>query len=88
MKNNENAKTKKNTKSRAAKWTAGALIVLVLLCVGIPSAHADRICKRALTKCLVDAAIALILSGPHTSAIYATGCFNGYVWCLTYYVDF
>ena len=75
-------------KRRAVKWTAGALIVLVLLCAGVPSVQAEGLCRRAMTKCLVDAAIALILAGPQTSAIYATGCFNGYIWCLTYYVDF
>jgi len=75
-------------KRRAVKWTAGALIVLVLLCAGAPSVQAESICRRAMTRCLVDAAIALILAGPQTSAIYATGCFNGYIWCLTYYVDF
>lgn len=79
---------KNKTKRKAVKWTASALIVLVLLCAGAPSAQADSICRRAVIKCLVDAAIALILAGPQTAAIYATGCLNGYIWCLTYYVDF
>ena len=79
---------KNKTKRKAVKWTASALIVLVLLCAGAPSAQADSICRRAVTKCLVDAAITLILAGPQTAAIYAAGCFNGYIWCLTYYVDF
>ena len=79
---------KKKTKRRTVKLTASALIVLVLLCAWVPSAHADSICKKALSKCFVDAVIALILSGPQASAIYASGCLNGYIWCLTYYVDF
>ncbi|MFC2167962.1 hypothetical protein ACFLRW_03180 [Acidobacteriota bacterium] len=76
------------SKKRTVKFTASALIVLVLFCVAAPSAHAESICRRALTKCLVDAAIALILSGPQAAAIFASGCLNGYIWCITYYVDF
>ncbi len=79
---------KNKTKRKTVKWTASALIVLVLLCAGAPSAQAEDLCRRAMTKCLVDAAIALILAGPQTAAIYTAGCFNGYIWCLTYYVDF
>ncbi len=77
-----------NTKGRTVKLTASVLIVCVLLCVWAPSIHAGNICRKALTKCLVDAVIALILAGPQSSAIFASGCLNGYVWCLTYYVDF
>jgi len=77
-----------NAKRRIVKLTASALIVCVLLCAWAPSAHAGNICKKAVTKCLVDAVIALILAGPHTAAIYTLGCLNGYIWCLTYYVDF
>lgn len=79
---------KNKTKRKTVKLTASVLIVMVLLCAWAPSAHADSICKRAMSKCLVDAFIVLILSGPQVSAIYASGCFNGYIWCLTYYVDF
>jgi len=79
---------KNNTQRRTVKLTASVLIVLVLLCVWAPSARADSICKKALAKCFVDAVISLILAGPQTGAIYATGCLNGYLWCLTYYVDF
>ncbi len=73
---------------RPVELTAMLLIVLVLLGVCAPSAQAGDICKKALTKCLIDAVITLILAGPQASAIYATGCLNGYIWCLTYYVDF
>jgi len=79
---------KNNPKRRVIKLTASALIVCVLLCAWAPSAHAGNICNKALSKCLVDAVIALILAGPQTAAIYASGCLNGYVWCLTYFVDF
>ncbi len=79
---------KNNTKGKTVKLTVGVLIVSVLLCAWAPSAHAGDICEKALTKCLVDAVIALILAGPQTSVIFAAGCFNGYIWCLTYYVDF
>ena len=79
---------KNNTQRRTVKLTAGVLMVLVLLYAWAPSAHADSICKKALTKCFIDAAVSLILAGPHTAAIYASGCLNGYIWCLTYYVDF
>lgn len=79
---------KNNTKGRTVKLTASVLIVCVLLCAWAPSIHAGNICRKAVTKCLVDAVIALILAGPQTSAIFASGCLNGYVWCLTYYVDF
>ncbi len=73
-------------KRRVLKLTASTLIVCMLLCAWAPSAHAGNICKRALSKCFVDAVIALILAGPQTAAIFATGCLNGYIWCLTYYV--
>jgi len=74
------------TKRKVLKLTASALIVCMLLCVWAPSAHAGNICKKAASKCLIDATIALILAGPQTAAIYASGCLNGYLWCLTYYV--
>ncbi len=74
-------------KRRVLKLTASALIVCVLLCAWAPSAHARNICGRALSKCLIDSVIALILAGPHTAAIFASGCLNGYIWCLTYYVN-
>ncbi len=73
-------------KRRVLKMTASALIVCMLLCVWAPSAQARDICKKAVSKCLIDAVIALILAGPQTAAIYASGCLNGYIWCLTYYV--
>lgn len=76
------------TKGRTVKLTASVLIVCVLLFAWAPSIHAENICRKAITKCLIDAVIALILAGPQTSAIFASGCLNGYVWCLTYYVDF
>lgn len=73
-------------KRRVLKLTASALIVCMLLCAWAPSAHARNICNKAVSKCLIDALIAFILAGPHTAAIYASGCLNGYIWCLTYYV--
>jgi hypothetical protein len=79
---------KNMTKRKTVKLTASVLILLVLFCVWAPSARAESICRKAMTKCFVDAAITLILAGPHSAAIYATGCINGYIWCLTYYVDF
>ena len=47
---------------RMVKVTASVLIVMVLLCVWAPSANADesRICRKALSKCFVDAVIILI----------------------------
>ena len=79
---------KNKAKRMAVMWTAYVLIVLVLLSAGTASAQSKDICRRAATKCLVDAAIALILAGPHPAAIFAAGCLNGYLWCLKYYVDF
>ncbi len=73
-------------KRRVLKLTASTLIVFMLLCAWAPSAHARNICRKAVSKCLIDAVIALILAGPHTAAVYASGCINGYIWCLTYYV--
>ncbi len=75
-------------KRRTVRLTASGLIVLVLLGVWAPCVYAENICKKALTKCFVDAVITLIIAGPQASAILASGCLNGYVWCLTYYVDF
>ena len=76
------------SKHKSIKWVAGALIVFVLLGAWGPSVQAEKICEKAFSRCLLDAVISLILSGPQTSAIYASGCLNGYIWCLNYYVDF
>ena len=68
--------------------TAAVLILSIWLSVGFVPVQAEDICEKAFTKCLVDAAIALILTGPQAAAAFATGCVNGYIWCLKYYVDF
>lgn len=78
----------KKTIQTKNRLTAVVLILGMCLCVAFTPVHAGNICERAFTKCLVDAAIALILTGPQAAAAFAFGCVNGYIWCLKYYVDF
>lgn len=68
--------------------TLAVLIFFVFFGAAAPSAQAENVCEKALAKCLMDAVVSLILSGPQTAAVFAAGCVNGYVWCLKYYVDF
>ena len=52
----------------------------------ISSAYASEdVCKKAMSRCTVDAAIAGLLSGPQSFLLYYAGCFIGYSWCLKYY---
>lgn len=79
---------KKINVKTTAKVMVGALAFWVLFCVSAPSLQADGVCAKALVKCMADAVVSLIISGPQTFAAYAGGCLNGYLWCLEYYVDF
>ena len=77
---------KKNSCRRQAKALASALVFLILGLAFAPAVQADDVCEEALTKCLVDAVVALIISGPQAAGAYALGCLNGYTWCLKYFI--
>jgi len=72
---------------KASKVLPAVLIVLILVPGFNPAWGTDAICEKALVKCLVDAAVATILSGPEAGAAYVLGCLNGYAWCLTYFLE-
>jgi hypothetical protein len=79
----------KNTKGRKISKVLAAVSVFLILGFVVTSAGwADTTCEKALVRCLVDAAVATILSGPETGAAYVLGCLNGYTWCLLYYLEF
>ncbi len=44
------------------------------------------VCRKALSRCTVDAVVAGLFSGPQSFMLYVSGCFMGYSWCLKYYV--
>jgi hypothetical protein len=61
--------------------------LIVCLCFGlVSSANASEdVCKKALSKCTVDAVKAGVTSGPQSFLLYYSGCYMGYTWCLKYY---
>jgi hypothetical protein len=75
---------KKVRKLRGKRILAGALVVLALVVLSTAQLGAG-VCEGALQRCLIDAALTTILSGPQAGAYYAGVCFLGYSWCLEYY---
>lgn len=78
----------KRKNEKISEAVAVLLAVVILAFAAGPSARADDVCERALVKCLVDAAVAAVLSGPEAGAAFALACLNGYTWCLMYYQEF
>jgi hypothetical protein len=79
----------KRTKDRRISKVLAAVSVFLILGFVVTSAGwADSLCEKALARCLVDAVVATILSGPETGGAYVLGCLNGYTWCLMYYLEF
>jgi len=62
----------------------GLTVCVCLFFVSSTFASED-VCKKALSKCAIDAVIAGLFSGPQSFLLYYAGCFMGYSWCLKYY---
>lgn len=63
---------------------AGILLLFLLVNALVFPLHANRICQEALSDCAMDAVVTLIFGGPYAFALYSSGCFMGYTWCLKY----
>ena len=76
----------KTGEQKISKVLAVILVCIVLGLTFTSAVQAESVCEKALSRCMVDDVISLILSGPQTGAAYGLGCLNGYVWCLNYYL--
>lgn len=86
---------------KVKKFTAGALVLFILILVGAPHQLLAGDCEAALEKCLVDAGIIAALgtiAGMFAGSIigallgtaaaggtFLTWCLNGYDFCKRYY---
>jgi hypothetical protein len=77
-------KIMKKRKSKRA-FVVGLMLFVSIFLVSSASASGD-VCRTALDKCMTDALIAGLFSGPQTFLVYSSGCLIGYTWCLKYYV--
>lgn len=61
--------------------------LMLFVCIFFVSSTfaSEDVCKKALSRCTVDAVIAGLFSGPQSFFLYYSGCFMGYSWCLKYY---
>ncbi|MFC2166053.1 hypothetical protein ACFLT2_13790 [Acidobacteriota bacterium] len=64
----------------------GVLVFIFLISAFAPSLDAG-VCKRALYKCGIDAAIAGATGGVITGIAWGSVCLAGYDWCLKYYIQ-
>ncbi len=79
-------KQMKQLKKRKSKSiVVGVLVLIFLISAFAPSLDAG-VCKRALSKCAVDAAIAGVTGGVIAGLAWGAGCLAGYDWCLRYYI--
>ena len=62
----------------------GLIVCVCFFLVSSGYASAD-VCKKALSKCSVDAVMTGLSSGLQSFLLYYSGCFMGYSWCLKYY---
>ena len=65
-------------------FVLGLMLVVCLFMLSSVYASED-VCKKALSRCTVDAVVAGLFSGPQSFLLYYSGCFIGYSWCLKYY---
>jgi hypothetical protein len=72
---------------------AAIAFAFVLVFVAAPYQLSANVCKGALEDCMIDVAIATLISllgGPISAAVvalgYSTFCFNGYAFCMAYVV--
>ena len=63
----------------------GLMFFVSIFFISSNYASAD-VCRKALSRCTVDAVVAGLFSGPQSFLLYFSGCFMGYSWCLKYYV--
>ena len=75
---------RKHTKRKTA-WVLMLAVGMLLTAFPEPSQASSDICLKALEKCGVDVVISFLLGGIQGAALMATGCFNGYIFCLKYY---
>jgi len=66
------------------KFVLGLIVCVCFFLVFSAYASGD-VCKKAFSRCTIDAAIAGLFSGPQSFLLYFSGCFMGYSWCLKYY---
>ncbi len=62
----------------------GLIVCFCFFLVSSADASED-VCKKALSKCTVDAIEVGLSSGPQSFFLYFSGCFMGYSWCQKYY---
>jgi len=62
----------------------GLIVCVCFFLVSSTYASGD-VCRKALSRCTVDAVVAGLFSGPQSFLLYYSGCFMGYSWCLKYY---